>query len=174
MKKLYHMSSTNNQDDILINGITCGEDDYIYLINTLHIPFPLFNFIGYVPDIVVLNQISLLEYDLYEIDPKGIEQKLLPDNVMESTASIQKRAKQKKISKEFIKHIERRKVDVKSVLIYNDIALYFSMNELHFKKNLELLKVQNVSPEDQMAIPKWIIDSVESKLELVANISGKK
>jgi hypothetical protein len=164
MKKLYHMSSTDNRDKIMSNGIICGEDNHIYLIDTLHIHFPIFNFNGYIPDIVALNQLYIDKYDLYEISTEGVEEELLPDNVMESTSEFQKRVMQKNISKKFINHIERRTVDVKSVHIYNGIVLFFLTNTSHRNKNKALCEAQYVSPKDQIPIPQWIVDSAEAML----------
>jgi hypothetical protein len=57
-------------------------------------PIPLFGIEGYLPDLIAANQVFIEEYELYEINPEGLEKRLMADRVSEFIASFQKKVKQ--------------------------------------------------------------------------------
>ncbi len=165
MKKLYHISPINNKKGILNEGLKSGEAKYIYFFTDLIYPIPLFGIEGYLLDLIAANQVFIEEYDLYEINPEGLENRLMADRVSEFTASFQKRVKQMFIDPCFVNHIDRRKLDYESVITFNSLTSLFWMNPEWHIKNQRLIKSKNVSSEEQLPIPQSVKDEVKYRLK---------
>ena len=105
--KYYHITkkSIKTRRSILEKGLLCNEFGEIFLFENKSIGFEQQGFKpirNYVADIIAATQIFVKEYDMFEIDLKGIVSELVPDNVAEIPSSFQWIVKQNKIQPEYI------------------------------------------------------------------------
>ncbi|MCZ2130798.1 MAG: hypothetical protein LC109_11100 [Bacteroidia bacterium] len=98
--KYYHITETKNKISILKTGIRCNEEGYIFLFENKSISYN--GIINTIADCIAKNQIFLDRYVMFEIDSKGFQSELLPDEVGELSHKQQWILKQEKINPEFI------------------------------------------------------------------------
>lgn len=127
---LYHVTGVENFTSINQNGLKAGSDGHIYFFDSLQLTIPHLGISVLVSDIICLKQVFLKEYYLLTVATVGISSKIKSDNVMELTAGLQCRVKQKTISSTYIVSYERREVDVDATnrfLEYQSLLTSFSL-----------------------------------------------
>ncbi len=107
-KKMYHVTSIENLKSIMANGIRSNTDGEIFLFDELDIWNPYVGDI-FVSDHIAKNQVFLEKYVMIEINPKGIVDEVVNDNVGEFTAPVQWILSQIVIHQKFLKVIGYRK-----------------------------------------------------------------
>lgn len=112
MNKLYHITTPDNLDSILENGLVANgngevnsglsEDGYIYLFENKSYRHPITGQVIAVADAIALNQLFTTDYVMLEIDTDGIKGELEHDNVGEFSSFAQWKVKQDKIGTEYL------------------------------------------------------------------------
>jgi hypothetical protein len=113
-KKYYHITHPDNLRSILIEGLKANSDGFIFLFDTWRVVDIHENQI-LVCDHIAHNQVFLAEMLIFEINPKGIRNELLKDDVAESTSSFQWILRQPRIARSYLKVIGTRKPDLDSL-----------------------------------------------------------
>lgn len=110
MKRFYyHISSIENKENILKNGLIANEDGQIFLIDNFK-----------VADTIAMHQLGLYDFSIFKINSTGFKCELINDNVAEFTRSSQFILEQDLIAPEFIKLKEDRNINpFDETLAYN-------------------------------------------------------
>lgn len=98
----YHITHLSRIKSIIKNGLVANADGVIFVFDNFRIT-DVFGDKNYISDLIAHNQIGLRDkYAMFEIDIKGIMNKIIPDNVAETSSAFQYFIRQSVIRPEFI------------------------------------------------------------------------
>jgi hypothetical protein len=84
---LYHLTPAKHAKAILRNGLRAGEDGYIYFFTDM-----------IVANTVARDQVFTKRYTVFLVDGRGLESRVMQDNVAEFSRAYLRRAKQGRIA----------------------------------------------------------------------------
>jgi hypothetical protein len=99
--KYYHITSPENVENVLKNGLKANEQGEIFIFQYAKITMN--GVVNFADDCIAYNQVFLEKYARIEIDPEGISVPLINDNVAESTNECQWIVKQERINPEYLR-----------------------------------------------------------------------
>lgn len=99
--KYYHITSPENVESILKNGLKANEQGEIFIFQYAKITTN--GVVNFADDCIAYNQVFLEKYARVEINPEGISVPLIHDNVAEPTNECQWIVKQERINPEYLR-----------------------------------------------------------------------
>lgn len=99
--RYYHITSPENVDNILKNGLKANEQGEIFIFQYAKITMN--GAVNFADDCITFNQLFLEKYARIEIDPEGIFVPLIHDDVAESTSKCQWIVKQERINPNYLR-----------------------------------------------------------------------
>ncbi len=111
-KKYYHITSIENMESILQNGIKANNEGHIFLFENKSIQ--LNGVINTIADCIAFNQIFIDKYAMFEIKPAGLKSGLINDNVGEFSSKQQWILEQNLIEPKYIDPYAILKTNYKS------------------------------------------------------------
>lgn len=99
--KYYHITSVENINSILKDGLIANDNGEIFIFQFARIKQN--GVVNFVDDCIAYNQLFFDRFARIEIDPIGISGELVPDNVAESTSQVQWIVNQDKIHPKYLR-----------------------------------------------------------------------